>query len=269
MKTKSIVRNLFLTCLGVVSTLVAGATANASVLTYDFQVDGFGLSQQLKSNTVGNTRYYLAGGTAHVSYNTVTDVLDLVLNTTGTIFGATLSNGAQIADHSNIIKSDVTGSLNISYTNVSQSSNPYQGQLLGKQSDASTSAGTMYISDIGVGNAAKPISYGVEAGFMDFTNPAFNDTTIFPYGNELKQINAIHGATNYFQFVSPSDGNILGFSTWLHNVGPVSTGCTCYVSAGGDLHGKGSEVPEPATVALLGMSLVGGAIRRRRAAKAA
>lgn len=260
MKFQTITRSL--QALAVGALMILGAQdAKASILTYNFDVASDEFLQHLDAATTAEGRYYQGGGTAQVTYNTVTQALNLVVNTTGIIYG---ENADGSINTGSVLKSNVTGSLNINYTKGIQTNDPYANGLVTRTADGTTSSGTVTISDIALSNTPTSITYGVEAGAMDFGDPQWAAVIAgWPYYLEHKALNDEHGALTYYQYESPSLG-LLVFSTWLHNVGHVGTASYCFLGSGGDLHGT-SPVPEPATMGLLGLGLLGGAVRRKRA----
>jgi len=250
---RAVVGVLFIGVLGIAS----ASSASATILTYNFDFTN-DLSQRFISNN-GN-RWYLGSGSATTTYDTVADTLNLSISSAGGIYGV---NADDSVNTSIVIASGVTGNFDVNFTHVRQTNNPYANSLVAEVADGSTNSGTATISNVGNGSSA---TYSLAAGAMDFNLPEFADAVAnFPIYNQMAQLNAANGgAATFFQFFSPTLGKN-NYNLWLHSTGAVTAGNLTFLGVAGDLHGQES-VPEPATLGLLSLGLLGGALKRRRAA---
>lgn len=132
------------------------------------------------------------------------------------------------------------------------------GGIIGYIGNAASSVGSLFLEDIGDNRF---LQTDIEAKFMNFaTDPRANDPEHFI--SEIAQ----YGNANFFLWDSNVRGG-LAANLWFGSSNTLVNGVGGNFSVRGDIHlSNGAEVPEPMTAALLGMGLLGGAIRRKKEA---
>lgn len=238
--------------------------AEAVQLTYDFKFNPKSYVQVFFADNVDNSRGFYGGGSARAVYDTVSDVLHLTVDVIGNIYGLDLNaKNQQGVDFSEVLATNVGGGLDMTFTNVSETSSPFPSQLLVLEGQSNVK-GQAWVNDLAIpGKPGSAVTYGVGLSmFFPANDPAMIESAAGnPYWKELQQISQKHGAVGYYQFFSQVL-NTLTIETWLKSNSSVYVGDICFNKIGGDLHADGSPVPEPTTVGLLSLGLLGLARRR-------
>jgi hypothetical protein len=175
---------------------------------------------------------------------------------TATISGI-LTGGAIVSDtnvNQRLSDSEVIGEFELNYSGLHVGIDPETGNevvAIGRQPNATGHGTITYRSDFLGGDVTLNIDLSDK-----FAAPGPNSST---YGN--------FGVSpfNLIAAVLPNNANVTVLKNWVMADGLVNVFPGTY-SVGGDFHATLTEVPEPASAALLGLAMVGGALRRKKQA---
>jgi len=239
-----VVKNIF-KCLALSAlTLVFAGTSHAT--SYDF--GGTRIAGTLFNGSVRETRFDIfANGDADtvVNFNAIDgNVGNINIGINGTSQVTDLISGE-------VSNTDFTLGLVIQNATALLDGS---GAIIGYTGNDASSSGSLFLEDIGDNQF---LQADFETRFMNFASYA-DDTDNFR--SEL----ADYGRSNFFLWNSIIRGGLVS-SSWYSSTNVLVNGVGGDFRIGGDIHlSRGAEVPEPMTAALLGMGLLGGAIKRKK-----